>query len=42
LGWRPSVSFDQLVQMMVQADIELEESREVTKHEEQILAGNRS
>jgi GDPmannose 4,6-dehydratase len=42
LGWRPSVSFDQLVQMMVQADIELEESREVTKHEEQVLAGNRS
>jgi GDPmannose 4,6-dehydratase len=42
LGWKPNVSFDQLVQMMVQADIELEESREATKHEEQVLAGNRS
>jgi len=42
LGWRPKVSFDQLVQMMVQADIELEESREVPKHEDQVLAGNRS
>jgi len=42
LGWKPSVSFDQLVQMMVQADIELEESREATKHEEQVLAANRS
>lgn len=42
LGWRPRVSFDQLVQMMVQADIELEESREVPRHEDQVLAGNRS
>ncbi|MFQ5879752.1 MAG: GDP-mannose 4,6-dehydratase [Dehalococcoidia bacterium] len=42
LGWRPKVSFPELVQMMVQADIELEASREGTRHEQRVPAGNRS
>lgn len=42
LGWRPKISFRQLVEMMVQADIELEKSGELMAHEERILAGNRA
>ena len=42
LRWRPKVSFEELVRMLVQADVKTEESREAIRHEGNVLAGERS